>query len=83
MNTLQGVSGEHLGKLLVNVASVCVPADDQLIQHLEHDSKLLKQQLGQYRLISGDFLTESASKGYPTKTSLGHSIIVLVEQRLG
>lgn len=35
----QGGSGVQLGKLLVNVASVFVAADDRLMKHLERDSE--------------------------------------------
>jgi hypothetical protein len=35
----QGGSGVTLGRLMVNVASVFVKADDRLLQHLERDSE--------------------------------------------
>jgi len=72
----QGGSGVQLGKLLVNIASVFVAADDHILKHLERDSKWLQQQLGQYGPISGDFVTKFAFEEYPTPTILGHSIIV-------
>ena len=72
----QGGSGVQLGKLLVNVASVFVTADDHLIKHLEQDSEWLQQQLGQYGPISGDFVTKFAFEEYKTPTALGHSIMV-------
>ena len=68
----------QLGKLLVNVASVFVAADDRLLQHLERDSEWLQQQLGQYGPLSGDFVTKFAYEEYPTPTLLGHSIMVSV-----
>ena len=41
----------QLGKLLVNVASVFVAADDRLMKHLEQDSESLQQQLGQEMVV--------------------------------
>lgn len=72
----QGGNGVQLGKLLVNVASVFVAADDRLIQHLKQDSEWLQQQLGQYGPISGDFVTKFAFEEYETPTMLGHSLMV-------
>lgn len=72
----QGGSGVALGRLMVNIASVFVPADDRLLRHLERDSEWLQQQLGQYGLISGDFMTKFAFEEYATPTVLGHSIMV-------
>ena len=72
----QGGSGVLLGKLLANVASVFVAADDRLMKHLERDSEWLQQQLGQYGPISGDFVTKFAYEEYKTPTMLGHSIMV-------
>jgi hypothetical protein len=72
----QGGSGVNLGKLMVNIASVFVVADDRLLKHLERDSEWLQQQLGQYGPISGDFVTKFAFEEYPTLTVLGQSIMV-------
>jgi hypothetical protein len=72
----QGGSGVQLGKLFVNIASVFVAADNRLLQHLDRDSELLQQQLGQYGPISGDFVTKFAYEEYPTPTVLGNSIRV-------
>lgn len=72
----QGGNGVQLGKLLVNVASVFVAADDRLMKHLERDSEWLQQQLGQYGPISNDFVTKFAYEAYKTPTALGHSIMV-------
>jgi hypothetical protein len=72
----QGGSGVALGKLMVNVASVFMAADDRLLQHLERDSEWLQQQLGQYGPISGDFVTKYAYETYATPTVLGHSMVV-------
>jgi len=71
-----GGNGVALGRLLVNVASVFVAADDRLLRHLERDSEWLQQQLGQYGPISGDFVTKFAFESYETPTVLGHSIRV-------
>jgi hypothetical protein len=65
-----------LGRLMVNVASVFMAADDRLLQHLERDSEWLQQQLGQYGPISGDFVTKFAFEEYATPTVLGKSIVV-------
>ena len=72
----QGGNGVQLGKLLVNIASVFVAADDHLLRHLERDSEWLQQQLGQYGPISRDFVTKFAFEEYETPTVLGHSILV-------
>ncbi|KAF1366173.1 hypothetical protein EJ07DRAFT_170948 [Lizonia empirigonia] len=70
MGTLhQGGSSVALGRLMVNVASVFVAADDRLLQHLERDLEWLQQQLGQYGLMSGEFLTKFAYETYATQTS--------------
>jgi hypothetical protein len=72
----QGGNGIALGRLLANIASVFVPADDRLLRHLERDSEWLQQQLGQYGPISSEFVTKFAYEEYPTPTVLGHSIMV-------
>lgn len=72
----QGGSGVQLGKLLVNIASIFVAADDHLMKHLERDSEWLQQQLGQYGLISNEFVTKFAYEEYETPTVFGHSIMV-------
>lgn len=72
----QGGNGVQLGRLLVNVASLFVAADDHILEHLERDSEWLQQQLSQYAPISGDFVTKFAFEEYKTPTALGHSIMV-------
>jgi len=72
----QGGGGVQLEKLLVNIASVFVAADNRLLQHLERDSGWLQQNLGQYGPISGDFVTKFAYEEYATRTIAGHSIRV-------
>lgn len=67
----QGGNGVQLGRLLVNVASLFVAADDRLLRHLERDSEWLQQQLGQYGPISGDFVTKFAFEEYKTPTAFG------------
>ncbi|KAM0647613.1 hypothetical protein ACHAO3_007530, partial [Verticillium nonalfalfae] len=56
----QGGNGVELGRILANVASLVVAADDRLLRHLEHHSEYLQQQLGQYAPISDDFVTKFA-----------------------
>jgi len=72
----QGVNGVQLGKLLVNIASLFVAADNRLLKHLEEGSEWLQQQLGQYGPISGDFETKFAYEEYETRTAFGPSIMV-------
>ncbi len=72
----QGSSNVQMGKLLVNVASVFVAADDRLMKHLEENSEWLQQQLGQYGPISGEFVTKFAYEEYKTSTVMRHSIMV-------
>ena len=74
----QGGNGVQLGRLLVNVASLFVAADDRILRHLERDSEWLQQQLGQYGPISGDFVTKFAFEEYETPTVFGRSIMVPV-----
>ncbi|KAI1210264.1 P-loop containing nucleoside triphosphate hydrolase protein [Annulohypoxylon truncatum] len=73
----QGGTGVKLGCFLVNIASIFVAADDRVLKHLERDSELLQQQLGQYGPISGDFVTKFAYETYETSTLLGHKMMVV------
>jgi hypothetical protein len=72
----QGSNGVQLGRVLANVASVVMAADDRLLKHLERDSEWLQQQLGQYASISNDFVTKYAFEEYATPTVLGRRIMV-------
>jgi hypothetical protein len=72
----QGGNGVAFGRLMINVASVFVAADDRLLRHLERDSESLQQQLGQYGPIRSDFVTKFVFEEYPTPTVLGRSIVV-------
>lgn len=72
----QGGSGVQFGKLLVNVASVFVAADNRLLKNLEQNSEWLQQQLAQYSLISSGFVTKFAYEVYETPTVMGHSFMV-------
>jgi hypothetical protein len=72
----QGGNGVQLGRLLVNVASLFVAADDRLLKHLERESEWLQQQLAQYGPISSDFVTKFAYEEYETPTAFGRSILV-------
>ncbi|KAK8140622.1 hypothetical protein G3M48_003253, partial [Beauveria asiatica] len=71
----QGGNGVQLGRVLANVASLVMAADDRLLKHLERDSEWLLQQLGQYGPISNEFVTKFAYETYPTPTVLGRSIM--------
>lgn len=72
----QGGSGVHLGELMLNVASIFVPTNNAILQHLERDSEWLQQQLGQYAPISSDFVTIFAYEIFPTPVVLGRTIMV-------
>jgi hypothetical protein len=72
----QGGNGVALGRLMVNVASAFVVADDLLLRHLERDSESLQQQLRQYAPISRDFVTKFALEEYATPTVLSWSMVV-------
>lgn len=72
----QGANGVHLGRILANVASLFVPADDRILKHLDRDSEWLLQQLGQYGPISGDFVTKFAYEAYETSIAPGKKIRV-------
>ncbi|KAH0419847.1 hypothetical protein CcaCcLH18_14269 [Colletotrichum camelliae] len=72
----QGGNGVQLGRVLVNVASIFVSADDHLLKHLERDSEWLQQQLGQFGPISREFVTKFAYEGYPTSSPLGKIMVV-------
>ncbi|CAH0020139.1 unnamed protein product [Clonostachys rhizophaga] len=73
----QGGNGVQLGRLLVNIASVFVAADNHILQHLERDSEWLQQQLGQYGPITNDFVTKYAYEAYETATAFGRKIMVV------
>ena len=72
----QGGNGVQLGRVLANVASLFVAANDRLLKHLARDSEWLQQQLGQYASIINDFVTKYAFKEYETPTVLGRRIVV-------
>ncbi|KAF4772710.1 putative phosphorylase superfamily protein [Colletotrichum scovillei] len=72
----QGGNGVQLGRVLVNVASIFVSANDRLLRHLERDSEWLQQQLGQYGPISRDFVTKFAYEVFETPTPLGRIMVV-------
>ncbi|CAN9179325.1 unnamed protein product [Alternaria alternata] len=73
----QGGNGVALGRLIVNVASAFVVADDLLLRHLERDSESLQQQLRQYAPISRDFVTKFALEEYATPTVLSWSMVII------
>jgi hypothetical protein len=74
----QGGSGVGMGRILVNVASTFIAANDRILKHLERDSEWLQQQLSQYNPISNQFVTKFAYETYKTPTLLGHKILVSV-----
>ncbi|KDN71371.1 putative phosphorylase superfamily protein [Colletotrichum sublineola] len=72
----QGGNGVQLGRVLVNVASIFISADDHLLKHLERDSEWLQQQLGQYGPIGTDFVTKFAYEAFETRTPFGQIMVV-------
>ncbi|KAG7124149.1 Protein SERAC1 like protein [Verticillium longisporum] len=73
----QGGNGVQLGRVLANVASLFVAANNRLLKQLEHDSESLQQQLVQFNQISNDFVIKFVYEEYKTPTILGHSIMVV------
>lgn len=59
----------------MNVASLFVAADNQLLKHLERDSEF-QQQLGQYSPVSGEVLTKFAYEEYETPAAFGQFIMI-------
>ncbi|TLS20345.1 uncharacterized protein PpBr36_11392 [Pyricularia pennisetigena] len=70
--------GVELGRVLANLASLSIAADNLLLKHLERDSKWLQQQLGQYAPISNEFVTKFAYEEYSTLTPMGHRLMALI-----
>ncbi|OCK78308.1 TPR-like protein [Lepidopterella palustris CBS 459.81] len=62
-----GVSSAEIGENLVKVASVFIPANSKLLEHLRRDSEFLREQLLQYGPISTDFETVYFYEAYATK----------------
>ncbi|KAK4243154.1 hypothetical protein C7999DRAFT_44972 [Corynascus novoguineensis] len=77
--SLGGLVLKSLGRVLANVASLVMLANDRLLKHLERDSEWLQQQLGQYASISNDFVTKYTFEEYETPTVLGHKIMVVLK----
>ncbi|KND93937.1 Kinesin light chain [Tolypocladium ophioglossoides CBS 100239] len=73
----QGGDGFQLGRLLTDIASVFIAADDLIIENLKRDSEWLQQKLGQYDQISSDFVTAFVYEAYETPTVVGHKILVV------
>ncbi|KAH7117266.1 hypothetical protein B0J13DRAFT_458367, partial [Dactylonectria estremocensis] len=73
----QGAKGAQLGRVLANIASLFVAANDRLLKPLERDSEWLQQQLGQFGPISRDFVTKFAYEAYETPTVLGRKVMVV------
>ena len=72
----QGGIGAHLGDPMLRVTSIFATADDEILKHLKRDSEWLQQQLGQFGLISRDFVIKFAYEMYPTPVALGKTTIV-------
>ncbi|KAI5456651.1 hypothetical protein BGZ63DRAFT_395954 [Mariannaea sp. PMI_226] len=77
-----GGNGVQLGRLVANVASLFLEADDHILRHLEMDSEWLQQQSAQYSLIASEFVTKFAYEEYKTPTVLGRKILVCVSHSL-
>ncbi|KAI1511912.1 Tetratricopeptide repeat-containing domain protein [Pyrenophora tritici-repentis] len=76
----QGGSGVALGKLMVNVASVFMAADDRLLQHLERDSEWLQQQLGTV-VPRASAVVPGAADGEPIAIHADHIHMVKFESK--
>jgi hypothetical protein len=72
----QGGNGVAVGKALVTMASLFVKADDKILKVLEGDSQLLHTQLGQFAIISSQFVTKFAFETLPTPTVFGNTLMV-------
>jgi hypothetical protein len=73
----QGGEGVPWGQRLVNVASIFMHTNDNLLRVLAKDSETLQSQLAQYAPISSDFVTKFAYETYPMRIAkLGEMIIV-------
>jgi hypothetical protein len=73
----QGGEGVAWGKRLVDVASMLVSTNDNLLKILARDSETLQAQLSQYQPISSDFVTKFAYESYPTPLAFGKAIVVV------
>ena len=73
----QGGQGVAWGKRLVNVASIFVKTNDNLLNILERDSEVLQQQLAHYNAISSDFETKFAYETKATPRAFGRTMIVV------
>jgi hypothetical protein len=72
----QGGEGVEWAMRLVNVVSIFVETNKNLLRHLQKDSETLQQQLQQYVPNSKDFVTKFAYESYATPIALGKSIVV-------
>jgi hypothetical protein len=73
----QGGEGVPWGQRLINVASIVMHTNDNLLKVLAKDSETLQNQLAQYAPISSDFVTKFAYETYPMRIAmLGEMIIV-------
>jgi hypothetical protein len=73
----QGGEGVTWGQRLVNVASIIMHTNDNLLKVLAKDSETLQSQLAQYASISSHFVTKFAYETYPTRVAkLGEMIVV-------
>lgn len=72
----KGISKGFLDRLVSKIAFISETADDKTVKDLERDSELLQQQLGQYGLVRGDFITKFAYETYPTQVALGKKTMV-------
>jgi hypothetical protein len=72
----QGSNGVQMAQVVVNVASIFVSTNDEILKHLRENSEWLQQNIGQYAPISGHFLTKFAHETLPTPTVAGSTIMV-------
>ena len=65
------------GQRLVNVTSIFVNTNDNLLKILARDSETLQSQLSQYQSISSDFITKFAYESYPTPLAFGKAMVIV------
>jgi hypothetical protein len=72
----QGGNNAQFRKLLLNIASLIVPADDRILSDLKRDSKFLQHQLRQYsQTEKWGLVTKFAYKEFETPTALGRIMV--------
>jgi hypothetical protein len=71
-----GGQGARLGELAVNIASIWLNTNSQLLKHLQTNSEWLDQTQMRYLPISGEFNTKFFYEAYATPTVGGNELLV-------